>query len=103
MKNNSRGFIKKNNLFFKQLAEEGGITKVTFDVDNIIKTEQLIKDSQWIDNFIKINENSFSVSLPREDVYLLNKYLVENKIEVNSIVPLRSLEEYFLNITANQN
>lgn len=79
------------------------ITKVTFDVDNIIKTEQLIKDSQWIDNFIKINENSFSVSLPREDVHLLNKYLVENKIEVNSIVPLRSLEEYFLNITANQN
>ena len=79
------------------------ITKVTFDVDNIIKTEQLIKDSQWIDNFIKINENSFSVSLPRENVHLLNKYLVENKIEVNSIVPLRSLEEYFLNITANQN
>ena len=79
------------------------ITKVTFDVDNIIKTEQLIKDSQWIDNFIKINRNSFSVSLPREDVHLLNKYLVENKIEVNSIVPLRSLEEYFLNITANQN
>ena len=79
------------------------ITKVTFDVDDIIKTEQLIKDSQWIDNYIKINENSFSVSLPREDVHLLNKYLVENKIEVNSIVPLRSLEEYFLNITANQN
>ncbi len=79
------------------------ITKVTFDVDDIIKTEQLIKDSQWIDNFIKINENSFSVSLPRDDVHLLNKYLVENKIEVNSIVPLRSLEEYFLNITAIQN
>ncbi len=79
------------------------ITKVTFDVDDMNKTEQLIKDSQWIDSFIKINENSFSVSLPRDDVHLLNKYLVENKIEVNSIVPLRSLEEYFLNITANQN
>ena len=79
------------------------ITKVTFDINDVNKSEQLIRESQWTDNFTKINDHSFSVSLPRDDVYLLNKFLVENNIEVNSVVPLRSLEEYFLNITASQN
>jgi ABC-type multidrug transport system ATPase subunit len=79
------------------------ITKVTFDINDVNKSEQLIRESQWTDNFTKINNHSFSVSLPRDDVHLLNKFLVENNIEVNSVVPLRSLEEYFLNITASQN
>ncbi len=82
---------------------DANTTKVTVDVNNIEETEKLIQESQWIDNYKKIGDHSFSISLPRDDVHLLNKYLVDNKIEVNSIVPLRSLEEFFLNITANHN
>jgi ABC-2 type transport system ATP-binding protein len=77
--------------------------KVTVEVNDLEHSEKLIRDSQWCDNFKKLNEHSFNISMPRDDVHLLNKYLVENKIEVNSIVPLRSLEEYFLNLTSNQN
>ncbi len=79
------------------------IAKVTVNVDDLIITEKLINETQWADNFLKLDEHSFTVSIPRKDVYLLNKFLVENNIKVNSLVPLRSLEEYFLNITAGKN
>lgn len=77
--------------------------KVTIEVNDMEQTEKLIRESQWMDNFKKIDDHLFTISILRDDVHLLNKYLVENKIEVNSLVPLRSLEEYFLNITSNQN
>jgi hypothetical protein len=37
------------------------------------------------------------------EIHPLNKLLVENNIEVSAVIPLRSLEEYFLNITEKEN
>ncbi|MGB6032371.1 MAG: ABC transporter ATP-binding protein [Bacteroidota bacterium] len=41
-------------------------------------------------------------SVPRKDVGALNRRLVEAGIEVNALVPKRSLEDYFLSITEGQ-
>ena len=35
-----------------------------------------------------------------KDIPEINKYLVEKGVMVNALVPVRSLEDYFLNITA---
>jgi ABC-2 type transport system ATP-binding protein len=43
--------------------------------------------------------NTFIFNLESGEIPELNKYMVTNNIEVVSIVPTRSLEEYFLSIT----
>lgn len=35
-----------------------------------------------------------------KDIPEVNKFLVENGVMVNSLIPVRSLEDYFLSITA---
>ena len=37
--------------------------------------------------------------LATEEIAELNKFLVNNNISVNAVIPKRSLEEYFLKIT----
>lgn len=73
--------------------------KVTFEVDDEEKTKQLVAHSGWGSKFETNAKNIFIFSLENDEIAGLNKYLVENGIAVNAIIPTRSLEEYFLKIT----
>ena len=66
------------------------------DVENAIK---LIQSSRWQNYYLENIKSELFFEMSREEIPLLNKYLVENNIEVSAVVPTRSLENYFLKIT----
>ena len=73
--------------------------KVTFEVDDKNKALQLLNESRW-NSFLKFDESSKLIfEMKKDDIHLLNKYFVENGINVSAVIPTRSLEEYFLKIT----
>jgi ABC-2 type transport system ATP-binding protein len=73
--------------------------KVTFEVDNAEKVRALLNDTAFIKDLESIVKNTMIFSLSADRIAPLNKYLVENNIEVSALIPTRSLEEFFLNIT----
>ena len=73
--------------------------KVTFRVDKKEDAFNLIKENKWIEKLESQNEEGFIFILSPGEIPLLNKYFVENNIPVNAVIPLRSLEEYFLKLT----
>ncbi|MFC2134101.1 ABC transporter ATP-binding protein [Bacteroidota bacterium] len=73
--------------------------KVTFEVDDKHKALQHLNESKW-KSFLKSEEGDKLIfEMMKDDIQLLNRYLVENGINVSAVIPTRSLEEYFLKIT----
>jgi ABC-2 type transport system ATP-binding protein len=73
--------------------------KVTFGLTSVTEAKILLGQTQWIKKVDSFTDNKIVFSINHEEIPLVNKLLVENNIDVNSIVPMRSLEEYFLDIT----
>jgi ABC-2 type transport system ATP-binding protein len=73
--------------------------KVTFGLTSVAEAKILLGQTQWIKKVDSFTETKIVFSINHEEIPLVNKLLVENNIAVNSIVPMRSLEEYFLDIT----
>ncbi len=74
--------------------------KVTVEVDNPAQAVKVLENTIWYKSIESITENKFSVNLEQKDIPALNKYLVEKDVNVNALIPVRSLEDYFLSITA---
>lgn len=73
--------------------------KVSFEVNDEEKTNNLLMQSGWKDNLEYNAKTVFMFSLENNEIAQLNKYLVENGIAVSAVIPTRSLEDYFLKIT----
>ena len=73
--------------------------KVRFEVDDTAKALDIVKLSMWNDNFVETEKNKLVFEMDQSEVGELNKFLVENNIAISSVVPIRSLEDYFLKIT----
>lgn len=73
--------------------------KVTFETDDEEKVKTLISESSWVNKLETNAKSVFIFSLENNEISELNKYLVQNGVAVNAVIPTRSLEEYFLKIT----
>lgn len=73
--------------------------KVTFEVNDAEKANSVLNNSSWNDRIESSVSNKFIFSLANDEIPKLNRFLIENNIEVCAVVPTRSLEQYFLNIT----
>ena len=73
--------------------------KVTFEVNDTEKTKSILNNTSWINKIESSANNKIVFSLTNDEIPKLNCYLVENSIEVSAVIPARSLEQYFLNIT----
>ncbi len=73
--------------------------RVTFEVDDIMKAFNLISLTTWKQNFISKEKNQLVFEMLKKDIPALNRHLIENGVNVSSVVPVRSLEDYFLKIT----
>ncbi len=73
--------------------------KVTFEINDNEKTKIILNNSSWIHKIESFANNKFVFSLTNDEIPKLNSYLVENGIDVSAVIPARSLEQYFLNIT----
>lgn len=74
--------------------------KVTVEVENAEAAIKILEGTRWNKNIESISENKFTISIEQKAIPVLNKYLVENGVMVNALIPVRSLEDYFLSITA---
>jgi len=76
-----------------------GKLNVKVDVGNPEDLNRIVTESRW-GSFLDSKSNStFIFNLETKEIPELNRFMVSNNIEVLSIVPTRSLEEYFLSIT----
>lgn len=73
--------------------------KVRFEVDNTKEALEYIKLTTWHENYVETEKNKLVFDMDQDQIGELNKFLVENNVIVSSIVPIRSLEDYFLKIT----
>ena len=74
--------------------------KVTVEVENAEAAIKILENTIWYKNIESISENKFELSVEQKTIPELNKYLVENGVLVNALIPVRSLEDYFLTITS---
>ncbi len=74
--------------------------KVTIEVENVEAAKKVLENTKWYNQIESVTGNKFSINMENKDIPEINKYLVENGVMVNSLVPVRSLEDYFLSITA---
>ena len=75
---------------------------VTFEVDNSELAKSLIQNNQWGKKLVSTTNNKIVFSLDEKEIALLNKYFIGNNIMVSAVIPKRSLEEYFLQITEKE-
>jgi len=74
--------------------------KVTIEVENVEAAKKVLESTKWYSQIESVTGKKFSINMEDKDIPEVNKYLVENGVMVNSLVPVRSLEDYFLTITA---
>ena len=77
--------------------------KVTFEVDDNNSARNILEGTIWQDKVYSSIDNKIVFILEPEDISSLNKLFVENNVAVSAVIPTRSLEEYFLNITEKSN
>lgn len=73
--------------------------KVKIEVNDIKKSIAIIQNTKWQQNYLSTANNRLVFELDKQNIPELNKYLINNNIDVSAIVPMRSLEDYFLKIT----
>jgi len=73
--------------------------QVTFETDDEEKVKNLLSQSSWGSKLESNAKTVFIFSLENNEIAELNKFFVLNGIEVNAVIPTRSLEDYFLKIT----
>ena len=76
-------------------ADEG---KFFFKVNDTAKAIGLLESKYGQIEIASINEG-IELKIKNELAPEINKYFVENNLEVSAIIPKRSLEEYFLSVT----
>ena len=62
----------------------------------LIEKQKLEEKIAQLKNSIK---NELQFELKKNEISELNKFFISNSINVNAIIPVRSLEDYFLKIT----
>ncbi|MGE5402929.1 MAG: ABC transporter ATP-binding protein, partial [Ignavibacteriales bacterium] len=82
----------------QELLNSGSL-KVTFRVGDTEKALSLLNGSAWREKLTSQANSDMFFSLKQEEISELNRFLVSNDIPVNAVIPMRSLEDYFLAIT----
>jgi len=72
---------------------------VTIQVDDYEKALSIISCSKWNDAFKKRDNSGLIFELNKDELHLINRFLLENEVAVSALIPSRSLEDYFLKIT----
>ncbi len=73
--------------------------RVTVEVSEAEKAKTILTNTDWVKKLESSINGKMIFNLSPEEVPELNKYLVHNNVTVNALIPTRSLEEFFLNIT----
>jgi ABC-2 type transport system ATP-binding protein len=72
---------------------------VTIEVDRIDVAVNLLQNSYWADKYKSHVKNELHFEMMQNEISELNKFLNQNNFNVSAVIPVRSLEDYFLKIT----
>lgn len=73
--------------------------KVNYEFVDSSKVIELVVNSRWKDNFKVKEKEQYIFEMDKGEIPDLTNYFFENGVKVMSVIPTRSLEEYFLKIT----
>lgn len=73
--------------------------RVTFELNKIDEAKLIIENSVWREKLVTSSNRELSFELIHNEIPELNRFFVEKGFSVNSIIPVRSLEDFFLKIT----
>jgi len=76
-----------------------GKQNLTVEFQNVDIALTLINNSKYKQNFKSVEKNKIFFSIERNNIPELNRFLVQNNIDVLAITPTRTLEEFFLSLT----
>lgn len=85
----------------KDLLNTSAMT-VTYDVSSSQKAKESLESTQWKDSFLRSTDTTITLTVKSNDVADITKLFVEKSISINSVVPVRSLEEYFISLTSEE-
>ncbi len=85
----------------KDLLNSSAMT-VTYDVSSSHKAKESLESTQWKDSFLRSTDTTITLTVKSNDVADITKLFVEKSISINSVVPVRSLEEYFISLTSEE-
>lgn len=74
--------------------------RVTFETNVANKTYQFFQEKSLQSRNIILEGTRITLDLKQEEIAPINEQLIANGIAVSAVVPVRSLEEYFLRITS---
>ena len=75
--------------------------EVELETDNNDRVMSLISKSEWQAHFVRISDGAIIFEMGKNMIPDLNRYLVNNNVNVLSLRPKHSLEDYFLSLTRN--
>lgn len=81
---------------------DGSGAAVNFEVSATDKAMQIANSIEEVQVLKQMGENTLSISIARDRIPPLLSELEKNKISVYSVVPVRTLEEYFISKTGNE-
>jgi ABC-2 type transport system ATP-binding protein len=73
--------------------------KVKFEINNSEKALNILKQSKWKGKYLSKENNYLIFGMDKSEIHELTKFFINNDIELSAVIPMRSLEDYFLNIT----
>jgi ABC-type multidrug transport system ATPase subunit len=79
-----------------------GELEVKFETGDIQKALNVLNSSGFQDRIKSHHDNNIIMNIPRNDIARINRILVGENIPVEAIIPTRSLEQYFLNLTGGE-
>lgn len=85
----------------KDLLNSSAMT-VTYDLSSSQQAKKALELSQWKDNFLRSTDTTITLTVKSNDVAEITKLFVERSIPINSVIPVRSLEEYFISLTSEE-
>jgi len=75
--------------------------QVAFVLSDVPATLAVLQESAWSGKIIKHNHDRVFFKINKEEIPELNAFLVQQKQEIFAIEPVRSLEDFFLQVTEN--
>jgi len=85
----------------KDLLNSSAMT-VTYDLSSSEKAKEALQSSAWKDTYLRSTDTTITLTVKSNDVAEITKLFVENSISINSVIPVRSLEEYFISLTSEE-
>lgn len=80
----------------------GNEISLSLEVSELSKAVKLIQEKNNEEHNVDINDNKILLNIPKEEVPSVISHLTKNKIKIFSVVPARTLEDYFISITGNE-